>query len=147
MEIIDYVRVNYKHDTLVTYSMQCPLNMLNDLGPVHVTHPQLGYERYQCTNESEFLRYQEFARSLRTPDCFELIDISYLNDKTQSGEGLIPVDPDDPDSGQDIHGVIEYDRVITDWMRPVVEIADNPETPEDDPQTIIWPNQEATNNG
>ena len=43
-------------------------------------------------------------------------------------------------------GVIEYDRAIKDWARPVIEQADNPETPEEDIQTIIWPNRESTDN-
>lgn len=146
LEIIDYVRVNYKHDTLVTYPMQCPLNMLQDGSPDKLVHPQLGYENYKANKEQEFLKYSEFSRSLRTPDAFELVDISYLNDKTQSGGGIIPNPPDTPDDPGEV-AVVEYDRVITDWMRPLVEFTDNPETPEDDPQTIIWPNKESTNNG
>ena len=147
-EIIDYVRVNYKHDTLVTCAMQCPLNMVNDLDPHRLDHPQLGYERYKCDHEPKFFKYDELSRKLRTPDCFELMDISYLTGNAEQDN--IPVEHDSEEetapSDKEPKGVIEYDRAIKDWARPVIEQADNPETPEEDIQTIIWPNREATDN-
>ncbi len=147
-EIIDYVRVNYKHDTLVTCAMQCPLNMVNDLDPHRLDHPQLGYERYKCDHEPEFFKYDELSRKLRTPDCFELMDISYLIGNAEQDN--IPVEHDSEEeatpSDKEPKGVIEYDRAIKDWVRPVIEQADNPETPEEDIQTIIWPNRESTDN-
>ena len=78
-EIIDYVRVNYTHDTLVLYPLQCPLNMVLDTDMFRTKHPQLGYERYECTNEKKYLKMSEYTKSLRDPDAFELIDISYTD--------------------------------------------------------------------
>lgn len=146
LEIIDYVRSNYNHDTLVMYAQQCPLHMVTDGSPDRLIKPQLGHERYSTTGEDQYLKYSEFTRELRTGDGYELIDISYLDGSTQSGTGLVPSDKEDTDTDTSTTGVIEYDRVITNWMRPIVEYTDNPETPEDDPQTIIWPNKESTGN-
>ena len=76
------------------------------------------------------------------------MDIRYLTGNTEQDN--IPVEQDSEEettpSDNEPKGVIEYDRAIKDWARPVIEQADNPETPEEDIQTIIWPNRESTDN-
>ena len=61
------------------YPLQCPLNMVLDTDMFRTKHPQLGYERYECTNEKKYLKMSEYTKSLRDPDAFELIDISYTD--------------------------------------------------------------------
>ena len=80
MEIIDYVKVDYSNDTLVMYPLQCPLNVFDDSDPDRLEHPQLGHERYLCTNEPAYLKLSEWTNSLRDPDAFELLDFSYTRD-------------------------------------------------------------------
>jgi hypothetical protein len=77
LEIIDYVRIKYRHDTLVTTTMQRPLNLLYDTDPHRIGQPQLGYTRYQCPNEPWDLPFSMFAKELRGPDNFELVDLAF----------------------------------------------------------------------
>ena len=77
-EIIDYVKGDFKHDSLVMYQLQCPLNTFKDVDPHRLTHPQLGHESYVCVNESPWLRLSDFTHHLRLTDCFELIDFCFM---------------------------------------------------------------------
>jgi len=77
LEIIDYVRTFYDSGTLVTYTLQCPLNTVRDKDLHRTATPQIAMERYSCPGESKYMRFADQIVDMRDTSDFELVDIAF----------------------------------------------------------------------